>query len=68
MTVKQLIERLEKVEDKDSRIVTSDFGAERVFGVYYDIIDIIGDKNNKELIILMTDKWNRLKEGKHDIK
>lgn len=68
MTVKELIERLEKVEDKDSRIVTSDFGAERVFGIYYDIIDIIGDKNNEELIVLMTDKWNRLKEAKHDTK
>ncbi len=64
MTVKEMIERLEKVEDKDSRIVTSDFGAERVFEVYYDIIDIIGYKNEEHAIVLMTDKYNRLREGK----
>lgn len=70
MTVKQIINALEKIENKDREVVVSDINVNLLVGAYYDILDIgdveiDGVKNPNVVIITDSlDKFTlRIKKG-----
>jgi hypothetical protein len=69
MTVKELISALEKVKDKNRKIVVSDINVNLLVGAYYDILDVgmvvINDIERPDIVIAIDffDEKSKVKRG-----